>query len=174
MKIAVIGAGGKAGRLIAEEAMSRGHEVTAIVRNSKKVEGKGFYNIIQRDIYDLTKNDVKDFDVVVNAFGQFGGDETVHQRAMERLILVLEKLPGVRLLVVGGAGSLYTDPKREHRVAETIPPEFAAVPKDMAASLEMLKKSSVNWTYFSPAAIMLSLMLRMKAISAIGIMRWRW
>ena len=72
MKIAVIGANGKAGRLIVSEAVRRGAEVTAVVRSDNRSETP---HVIQKDIMDLTKADLKDFDVVVNAFGVWDRSE---------------------------------------------------------------------------------------------------
>lgn len=72
MKIAVIGANGKAGRLIVSEAVRRGAEVTAVVRSDNRSETP---HVIQKDIMDLTKADLKDFDVVVNAFGVWDPDK---------------------------------------------------------------------------------------------------
>lgn len=68
MKIAIIGASGKAGRLIAAEAFSRGMDVTAIVRDRRKVNMEN-YAVIEKDIFDITVQDVEDFDAVVSAFG---------------------------------------------------------------------------------------------------------
>jgi putative NADH-flavin reductase len=152
MKIGVIGATGKAGRLIAAEANLRGHEVTAIVRDKKKLK-TGEYRVLEKDLYDLTPQDLEGFDAVVDAFGTpfDGKSEAGHVSSMEHLIKLFEGLPQVRLLVVGGAGSLYTDETKKHLVAEQIPEEWRAVPSNMARAFEALKKSRVNWTYFSPA-----------------------
>ena len=152
MKIGIIGASGKAGSLIASEAKSRGYDVTAIVRNAAKVAGKG-YTIIEKDIYELTSNDLRQFDAVINAFGTpFGQNkETEHQKTMDHLIKILENLPDTRFLMVGGAGSLYTSPDMKHQAVENIPEAWRAVPTNMAAALEKLRVSKVNWTYFSPA-----------------------
>ena len=65
MKIGVIGTG-KAGSLIVKEASERGHQVTAIVRNAAKLtEDK--VAVLEKDIFDLKAEDLKAFDVVVNA-----------------------------------------------------------------------------------------------------------
>jgi putative NADH-flavin reductase len=152
MRVGVIGASGKAGSLIIAEAKNRGHDVTAIVRDASKVAGLG-YRIIEKDLFDLTADDLRDFDAVVSAFGTpFGQNrEAEHQRAMEHLISVFEKLPDVRLLVVGGAGSLYASADKKRRAYEDIPEQWRAVPLNMAAAFEKLRESKVNWTYFSPA-----------------------
>lgn len=69
MNIAIIGATGKAGSVILKEAADRGHKVTAIVRNASKLEDKSL-NTLEKDVFALTKfEDLKAFDVVVNAFG---------------------------------------------------------------------------------------------------------
>ena len=66
MKIAVISANGKAGKLIVEEAVNRGLDVTAIVRGSNKTKAP---HTIIKDIFDIKAEDLKGFDVVINAFG---------------------------------------------------------------------------------------------------------
>ena len=66
MKIAVVCANGKAGKLIVEEAVNRGMEVTAIVRGENKTIAP---RAIIKDLYDLTAEDLADFDAVVDAFG---------------------------------------------------------------------------------------------------------
>ena len=68
MKIAVIGATGKQGSMIAEEALNRGHDVTAIVRNAAKVSNAEL-KVLEKDVFSLTPEDLSDFDVVVDAFG---------------------------------------------------------------------------------------------------------
>ncbi|MCE5344422.1 MAG: NAD(P)H-binding protein, partial [Eubacteriales bacterium] len=153
MKIGIIGASGKAGSLIALEAKQRRHEVTAIVRNKAKVEGKGLH-VIEKDLFDLTLDDLKGFDVVVDAFGTAFDPESAqaHQTSLKYLTDLMAQLPDVRLMVVGGAASLYTDRSRSHLVFESIPKEWQAVPANMKAAFEELKKSGAKWTYFSPAA----------------------
>ena len=155
MKIAVIGAAGKAGSLIAAEAKLRGHDVTAIVRKEAVARLKDGYSVLQKDLFELKSEDLAVFDVVIDAFGTpMGNPEAASQHisSMEHLISVLEPLPQVRLIVVGGAGSLYTDETKSKKVIELIPEPYRAVPSAMAEAFEKLKQSKVNWTYFSPAA----------------------
>lgn len=155
MKIAVIGAAGKAGSQIADEARMRDHTVTAIVRENAVERLRGTYNVLVRDLFDLTVDDLREFDIVVDAFGSpMGNSEAARQHvsSMAHLISIMEQLPQVRLMVVGGAGSLYTDETKTARVVETIPEAWREVPCAMMEAFEMLQKSKVNWTYFSPAA----------------------
>ena len=155
MKIAVIGATGKAGSLIAREASGRGHDVTAVIKPGSANRLEKAYTILERDIFELTADDLSGFDAVVDAFGTPSskpGSEHLHQDSMESLIKVFSQLPDTRLLVVGGAGSLF-DKERGLNVIEDIPKDFRAVPENMAMAFEKLKASSINWTYLSPAKV---------------------
>ena len=77
MKIAVVCANGKAGRLIVEEAIARGFDVTAVVREENRTAAK---QVIQKDLFDLTAADLTAFDVVVDAFGAWTA-ETLPQHS---------------------------------------------------------------------------------------------
>ena len=153
MKIGIIGATGRQGRLILEEAHARGHEVTAIIRNPAKLADKKVA-IIERDIFDVQLEDLKGFDVIVDAFNAPAGMEEEHVTSLQSLIDELEHLPETRLIVVGGAGSLYADPGKTIRVMETanFPEAFKPTAKNMAKALSLLKESKVNWTYLSSSA----------------------
>lgn len=154
MKIAIIGATGKAGRLIAKEAARRGIEVTAITRPSSIGRLDGHYHVLAKDLFDLSPEDVAGFDAVIDAFGtDFAkpGTEYLHVKTMEHLIHVMEPNPNVRFLVVGGAASLFTDETRTRRVIEDISPAFAAVPRNMFIAYNKLASSNVNYTFMSPA-----------------------
>jgi len=153
MKIGIIGASGKAGSLILKEAVSRGHEVTAIVRDASKVEGT--VNILEKDVFDLTSEDLKGFDVVVNAFGAPLGREQLHVEAGRVLIEALKGAPNTRLIVVGGAGSLYVDEAKSMRLMDTpeFPKEYYATAFNQGKNLEDLQGASgIQWTFVSPAA----------------------
>ncbi|MHC5216576.1 NAD(P)-dependent oxidoreductase [Enterococcus sp. LJL128] len=148
MKIAVLGGNGKAGSLIIQEAEKRGFQTTAIVRDKSKVGAN--QQVIEKDVYSLTREDVKDFDVLVCALG-FWGNVEEFSISMKHLIGLLAGLP-TRLLVVGGAGSLYLNADRSQQLKDTLPDEYKAVPIAMGESLQLLKESKgVNWTYISPA-----------------------
>ena len=122
MKIAVICANGKAGKLIVEEAARRGHEVTAVVRGENRSAAK---SAIIKDLFDLTADDLKGFDAVVDAFGAWT-PETLPQHVTS-LRKICDVLSGsaARLYVVGGAGSLYLDAEHKTRLMDA--PEFPAV-----------------------------------------------
>lgn len=153
MKIGVIAANGKEGRLIVKEALDRGMDVTAIVRSANKTEAK---KVMQKDIMDLTKDDLKDFDVVVDAFGVWDPAKMdLHSVTLNHLADILSG-SSTRLLVVGGAGSLYTDKTHSLKISETpdFPKEYLPVANGMGKALdELRKRNDVKWTYISPAAV---------------------
>ena len=154
MKIGIIGASGKAGQLILEEAVARGHEVTAIVRDKSKVKNTKVA-VIEKDIYSLTKNDTTQFDIIVNAFGAPIGEEQAHVDAGHALIEAV-KGTDTRIIVVGGAGSLYVDENKTLRVIDT--PDFPDVFKPTANGkarnfAELQNTTDVKWTFISPSAV---------------------
>ncbi|MFM9282450.1 NAD(P)-dependent oxidoreductase [Paenibacillus jiagnxiensis] len=152
MKIAVIGASGKAGSLIVKEAADRGHEVTAIVRDASKVSGTA---VLEKDVFSLTADDLKTFDVVVNAFGAPPGQEYLHVEAGRALISALKGAPQTRLIVVGGAGTLYVDEAKTVRLVDTpdFPKQFFPTASNQGQNLQDLQSSSgIQWTFISPAA----------------------
>ena len=106
MKICVIGANGKAGTLIVREAVERGHIVTAVIRGENRTNAQ---QVIQKDLFQLTSSDLREFDVVIDAFGTWA-EETLplHSTSLKHLCDLLSGTD-TRLLVVGGAGSLYVD-----------------------------------------------------------------
>ncbi|AWB46024.1 hypothetical protein DCC85_18840 [Paenibacillus sp. CAA11] len=151
--IAVIGASGKAGKNIVQEALNRGHEVTAIVRDASKVAGIKA-SVLEKDLFDLTENDLRSFDVVINAFGAPAGKEYLHVDAGNVLIKALTGTE-VRLIVVGGAGSLYVDEAKTTRVIDTpdFPDMFKPTASNQAKNLEILQGTTgLKWTFLSPSA----------------------
>ena len=151
MKIAVVCANGKAGQLITKEALQRGLDVTAIVRGENRSAAS---QSISRDVLDITANDLKGFDVVVDAFGAWTEDTLpLHSSSLK---VLCDALSGTdtRLLVVGGAGSLYVNP--EHTVCVADGPDFPDVFEPLAAAMakalsELRQRDDVKWTYISPA-----------------------
>lgn len=154
MKIAIIGATGKAGKLIMEEALKRGLDVTAIVRNKSKLSNSSV-KVIEKDLFDLKKEDLKDFDTVVSAFGAWEEKELPkHGEVMNHLCDILADT-NIRLMVVGGAASLYVN--KEHTIilkdAPNFPEAFMGLAVSENKAFDILKdKKDVLWTYVSPSA----------------------
>ncbi|WP_114569830.1 NAD(P)-dependent oxidoreductase [Exiguobacterium flavidum] len=152
MKIGIIGATGKAGSYIEDEAVERGHQVAAIVRNPSKVKDDRVY-IVERDLFDLTEDDIEPFDVIVDAFNAAPGDEIAHVESIRLLISLLSRHPSKRLIVVGGAGTLMSGSKRLMDTPE-FPEAYLPVSRQMARAFDELQATDVlNWTYISPSVV---------------------
>ncbi len=150
-KIAVVCANGKAGRLIVKEAVERGMDVTAVVRKENQTKAQ---HVLQKDLFDLTAKDLESFDAVVDAFGAWT-EETLplHSTSLKHLCDILSGKQ-TRLLIVGGAGSLYVNPEHTAQVVEG--PDFPDVFKPLALAQakaldELRERKDVRWTYISPA-----------------------
>ena len=151
MKMAVVCANGKAGKWIVKEAMARGLDVTAIVRGENRSAAK---KALVKDLFDLKSADLKGFDVVVAAFGAWTPETLpLHSASLKHLCDILSGTD-TRLLVVGGAGSLYVDPEHTAQVMDG--PDFPEVFKPLATNMgkaldELRGRNDVQWTYISPA-----------------------
>lgn len=153
MNIGIVGATGKAGSLILDEAVNRGHDVTAIVRNASKLTNDNV-SVIEKDVHDLTREDFKGLEVAVNAFGAPLGEKDAHVEAGRALINALAGT-GTRLIVVGGAGSLYIDDSRTMTVIDTpnFPDMFKPTAGGQSENLKELEQTTnLKWTFISPSA----------------------
>ncbi len=151
MKIAVICANGRQGKLLVKEALRRDLDVTAIVLGENKSMAQ---KVLNKDLFELTALDLKDFDIVIDAFGAWT-EETLplHITSLDHLCNILSGTD-TRLLVVGGAGSLYVNP--EHTLQVMDGPDFPDIFKPLASNMgkalaALRKRSDVRWTYLSPA-----------------------
>lgn len=151
MKVAVVCANGKAGRLIVKEAVERGLDVTAIVRSENQTVAQ---NAVKKDLFDLTVSDLEQYDAVVDAFGAWTEDKLpLHSTSLKHLCDILSGKQ-TRLLVVGGAGSLYVNPEHTVQVCdgEDFPAMFLPLAKAQGKALEELReRNDVQWTFISPA-----------------------
>jgi putative NADH-flavin reductase len=151
MKVAVICSNGKVGKLVVKEALAAGFEVTGFARGENKSEAKNF---VQKDIFSVTKEDLACFDAVVDAFGAWTEPELPnHGKSLAHLCNLLSGKK-TRLVIVGGAGSLYVNKEHTVRVMDTpdFPDIFKPLANAMGTALEDLRKrNDVQWTYISPA-----------------------
>lgn len=151
MNIAVVCANGKAGKLIVEEALGRGHNVTAVVRGENRTAAPAE---IVKDVFELTAEDLAGFDAVIDAFGAWTPEVLdQHTRSSQHLCDLLAGTE-VPLLIVGGAGSLYVNPEHSAQVADgpDFPEVFKPLANAQAAELEALRgRTDVRWTFVSPA-----------------------
>ncbi|WP_394955211.1 SDR family oxidoreductase [uncultured Helicobacter sp.] len=154
MKIAVLCANGKAGKLIVGEAINKGLEVSAFVRDSTKARFDSKVCVVQKDIFTLESSDLQGFDVIIDAFGEWQ-NLSLHKAHMEHLVQILSG-NSAKFLAVGGAGSLYMD--KEHSVmfmdTPDFPQEYLPVARATAEAFDVIKVSKdINWVYVSPPAV---------------------
>ncbi len=151
MKIAVVAANGRVAGKVITEAVNRGFDVTAFGRKENNTQAQTY---VRKDLFDLTAEDLKGFDAVVDAFGAWTEDTlNQHSASLKHLCDVLSGTD-TRLLVVGGAGSLYVNP--EHTACVSDGPDFPDMFKPLASAMakalgELRERKDVRWTYISPA-----------------------
>ncbi len=151
MKIAVICANGKEGKLIVKEALERGLDVTAVVRGENQSAAS---KVIQKDLFALTSADLEGFDAVIDAFGAWTPETLPQHSTSLKHLCDLVSGSEIRLLVVGGAGSLYVNPEHTAQVMDgaDFPEIFKPLAAHMGKALEELRaRTDVKWTYISPA-----------------------
>ncbi|WP_306333494.1 NAD(P)-dependent oxidoreductase [Streptomyces sp. KL118A] len=161
MRITVFGAAGNAGSRVVTEALSRGHEVTAVVRNPAR------FAELHPDATHRTGDAGNPYqvaelsagqDVVVNATRPAPGRERDHPAIIRSLLSGLARADAVRLIVIGGAGSL-TVPGPEGRLAiddpRYVPAAWRHIAEASNAQYEALHTADtrVAWTCLSPAAL---------------------
>lgn len=152
LKIAVVAANGRVGTLVVKEAVERGFDVTAVVRSENKTAAQ---HALVRDALDLTASDLADFDVVVDAAGGWTPETIPAITNVATYLADCIAGTSTRLIVVGGAGSLFVNP--EHTATVDQGPDFPEDWKPLSAAhgaalANLRQRANVNWTYVSPAA----------------------
>jgi len=157
VNIALFGASGTVGRRIAQEALARGHAVTALVRDPTRLSlTHARLTVAASDVRDPARvaQAVAGHDVVVSAVGPTGTDQVrIVVDAARALIVGLPQAGVQRLIVVNGAGSLDVAPGVQ--LVDT--PEFPAAWRPIALvhrdALEVYRTAALDWTVLSPAAL---------------------
>lgn len=157
MKVALIGASGFVGAAVLNELVQRGHEVTAVVRNTGKIKQQENVSTAKADVFDAAQvaNAVKGHDAVVSTFNAGWTNPNLYNEFLEGCKSIQEgvKQSGVkRYFVVGGAGSLYTEDGSQLVDSPAFPKEIK--PGALAARdyLNYIKEEQdLDWTFLSPA-----------------------
>jgi uncharacterized protein len=159
MKLAVIGASGKIGSRISEEALNRGHTITGIVRNPEAGIKNEKITWVKVDALDTEKLAlaIKGHDAVISAFGiDWSKPETfpLFSDVAKSEIAASKKAGVKRLITVGGAGSLEVAPGVQLVDTPQFPEVWRAGANEQRKSLEVFQKEKeLDWTFFSPAII---------------------
>ena len=152
MKVVLYGASGMIGSRILHELVTRGHQVTAVVRNPAKVTAAGV-RVLKGDVTDAASvaQTAQGADAAISAYAPPKGEEPAISSVLLALLDGLTEAGVRRLIVVGGAGALEVAPG----VALVDAPGFPEAYRDIAMAhrdlLPILKESDLDWTYLSPA-----------------------
>jgi putative NADH-flavin reductase len=158
MKIALIGATGFVGSAILQEALERGHEVTAIVRHPEKVKPHPKLRPTKGDVYssDEVARSVAGHDAVISAFNPGWSNPDIYNQQMKGTEAIIKgvKQTGIkRVLFVGGAGSLEVKPGVQSVDMPGFPTEYKQGALATREALNMLSsESSLEWSFLSPSA----------------------
>jgi len=154
MHVVLYGPTGKAGSRILTELISRSHTVTAVARTPSKVPAQPGVTVVEGDVsnVDAIAANLPGANAVVSAYGPPADDTGQVIGATDNIIKAIAKHGGPRLIIVGGAGSLFVAPGVTLRDSGHIPPDWLPIVDAHIAVLDNIKKSTIDWTYFSPAA----------------------
>jgi putative NADH-flavin reductase len=158
MKAAIIGASGQIGAFIRDEALARGHYVTAIVRHPEKITVQNPHlTVVEADILkDKVEELVKGHDAVISAYNPGWSNPDIYNEQIKGYKAIINgvKKSGIkRLLVVGGAGSLEVAPGVQVLDTASFPEQ---VKQGVLATREVLymlqEDKELGWTFLSPPA----------------------
>lgn len=161
MRLALFGANGMAGSRIAQAALQRGHEVTAIVRNSSRfsLQHERLTTRVGQVVDpDSVAEIVPGHDAVISAAGpgaSTANDPILAQNivtAAQALIAGMSRAGVRRLVIVGGAGSLEVAPGIQMVDTPDFPDQYRAASLAHRDALNIYKASDLDWTFISPAA----------------------
>ena len=160
MKVALIGASGFVGSAVLNELLQRGHQVTAIVRNAEKIPVTENVNVVSLNVFDenQTAKAIAGHDAVISSYNAGWTNPDLYNDFLKgsRAIQSAVKKAGVkRLIVIGGAGSLFIAPEQQIVDTEGFPPDWK--PGALAARdyLNIIKEENdLDWTFLSPAVEM--------------------
>jgi hypothetical protein len=154
MNVTLFGATGNAGKRILKELLSRGHMVTAIVRDPEKLPAQAGLTVRKGDLSDAGQiaKSVNGTEAVVSAYGPGLGAPGELVKATERLVQGLRQAGVERLLMVGGAGSLEVAPGVQLIDSGYLPSEWKPIALAHRDALEVLKASGLDWTSICPSA----------------------
>ena len=155
MNIAVVGATGWLGGAVAQEALRRGHRVTAISRSAAPTEALAGAEVVAVDVTDadaladaISGTDV----VVVSVTDRTTPDRSIIPASAQAALAALSSAGVGRLAFVGGGGSLHASPGARFVDRTDFPAEYRAEALAQADALALLRAddSGVDWTYLSP------------------------
>ena len=161
-KVTLIGASGFVGTALLNELLSRGHMVKAIVRNLKKIQ-------VTNDKLTVKAADVSDkstlvelckgSDVVISAYNPGWNNPSIYNETLKNYPIILNSVKEAkveRLLIVGGAGTLFCAPGLRVVDSGTIPDAIMGGVKSLGEFYlnTLMKEDQLDWVFFSPAGLL--------------------
>ncbi len=158
MNITLIGASGFIGSAILNEALARGHKVTALVTRPEKIAAREGLAVHAADVTDVNRltAQLKGADVVVSAFSGHAQQDVLGYfvKGSQGIVTAGKEARAPRLLVVGGAGSMEVAPGVQLIDTPDFPPQYKATAEGARQVLQLLQQeTSLNWTVVSPSAV---------------------
>ena len=157
--VLLIGATGFVGSALLNELVNRGHKVTAVVRDPEKLAGKDNVVAVKADVTDVEAiaNLAKGKDAVISAYNPGWTNPRQYEETLENYPLIVEaaKKSGVnRLLIVGGAGTLFVKPGLRLVDTGTLPEAWLPGVKSLGEFYlnTLMKEQDIDWIFLSPAA----------------------
>lgn len=164
MKVALIGSSGFVGKHVQKELLQRGHEVTVMVRKSGGVAPQEGLNVVTGDAYssESVENAVRGHDAVVSAFNPGWNDPELFDnflRGHDAIVRGVEASGVRRLVVIGGAGSLFVAPGVQLVDTEAfiahVPPNIQPGARAARDALNTMRSNTtLDWTFVSPPAFL--------------------
>lgn len=157
--VTLIGASGFVGTAILNELLSRGHKVTAVVRNPKKINvTNSNLEIVKADVSDtnVMVEICKGKDAIISAYNPGWANPDIYEETLRNYPLILEaaKRSGAkRLLCVGGAGTLFCAPGLRVVDSGAIPDAIMGGVKSLGEFYlnTLMNEKAIDWIFFSPA-----------------------
>jgi putative NADH-flavin reductase len=155
MNVVLYGATGMIGSRILDELVHRGHTVTAVVRHPEKVAAAPGVRAEKGDVTDHASvaETAQGADAAISAYSPPRTNPGLLVDAVRSLIAGLATAGVHRLIVVGGAGSLEVSPGVQLVDTPEFPPGWTAIALAHRDALKVLKAADLDWSYFSPAAL---------------------
>lgn len=157
MNIALIGATGFVGKAVLEELLSRGHTVRALQRDAAKLAARPSLTVRSVDVLGGASlaAELAGVDAVVSAFNAGWANPNLHDDFLRGsdAIAAAAREAGVRLIVVGGAGSLFIAPGQQLVDSPAFPAEWKSGALAAREALNRLRadQTGLDWTFLSPA-----------------------
>lgn len=158
-KITLIGASGFVGSAILQEAINRNIQVTALVRQAAKIKiTNPLLKVIENDITKkgVIKEAAKDTDAVISAYNPGWTNPDIYNETLRVYPQILAETKAAkvnRILIVGGAGTLFVSPGVRVMDTDAIPPEIMGGVKSLGEFYlnTLMNETEIDWVFFSPA-----------------------